>query len=478
MKCSNCGKENKKQNQFCSECGAQLSSQRHFPAKKKPGKKVIALTGAIILLLAGAITFYFVGKARFTPENTIETFEQAVKNNNPDEIHSLLTSSDESLSINAQSAANLIEFLSDNPDIFKNLLGKLNDQGGYLNAYGTAQGTQGNHGTLNLKKGEKKWLFFDEYKLEVVPIYITLFTQNDGIDLSINGENVASSSGENYEETFGPYMPGTHVVGASYQNSYTNTETEDEINAFETGEDTIRHEIGLPLTEVTIESDYDEYRLLVNGEETDIIINEGDNLIGKFPEDSSDTVQIHKEFPWGSIKSEEKTVSSGSVEFDDIDVFQEVEKIALMERLNEIFISYIDSLTKRDTSVLHEGATDNIKKDLEEHLEFTSDWDSPYEGRLVKAEYDNSKITFPEYDENLKGYTITLRVHYILHEPEGHAFGNLSWLLRDEEKQQYTASKGLTLLYDEKESAWKLHKIENEYFHLSTRNKQEFTFDN
>lgn len=474
MRCLKCGNINKEQNQFCSECGSNLSGQNAGKEGQKSKKQVIVLATTMIVIITGLIIFYQVGKAKFTPENVVQAFKEGVENNDPDKIQNLLLSSDKSFSINIDNTSNLVEFLEENQKVFENLIDKLNDEAKELNSGVTAHNTEGSYGTLNLTKDGKQWLFFDEYRLEVIPIYIKLAIESDEIDLSINGENVSTSS---KKEAFGPYMPGTHVVNAGYQNKYTSTAITDEINIFDSAEDTVMHEVEFPLAEVSIMSLHDEYKLFINGEQTDVVINEGENLIGTFPTDSSTAVYIQKEFPWGTVKSEEKPITSDIVELDEINVFTKDEKTSLMEQLNEIISLYHKALTKRDEAILKTQVTDNLKKTLSEHLESTGDWNEPYEGELKKAVYDKSKITYPKYNEDLKGYTINFKAHYYLYEPNGHAYGNLNWLGRDQEKQQYEASKELTLFYDEKESAWKLHNIENDYFHISDKNRQEFTMD-
>ncbi|MBP1968655.1 putative membrane protein YvbJ [Virgibacillus natechei] len=474
MKCLNCGEVNKEQNQFCSECGTKLSEQNAGKVGKKSKKKVIVLATAMVILIAGISIFYQIGKANSAPENVVQAFEDAVENNDPDKIQSMLTSSNESLSINMDNTSNFVEFLEENAEVYENLIHKLNDQAEAINQNVTPYNSDGDYGTLHLAKDGKQWLFFDDYKLEVTPMYIELATETDEIDLAINGEKVTTSS---QEDTFGPYMPGTHVVRAGYANEYTSTEVTDEITTFDSAEDTVRHEIELPLTEVSITSTYDDYKLFVNGEQTDIDINEGENPIGTFPSDSSTTVHIQKEFPWGNVKSEEEPISSDAIRFDEVEVFTQDEKTALMEQINESISLFHEALTERDESILQAGVTDNLEEILSEHMESTGDWSDSYEGELKKAEYDISRIIYPEYNEDLKGYTIILKAHYYLYEPEGHAYGNLNWLGRDEDKQQYKASKDVTLFYDESESAWKLHNIENEYFHISDFNSQEFIMD-
>ncbi|WP_407668376.1 TcaA 3rd/4th domain-containing protein [Oceanobacillus damuensis] len=49
----------------------------------------------------------------------------------------------------------------------------------------------------------------------------------------------------------------------------------------------------------------DDFTLYVNGEKTDIVLNEGEQSIGEFPNDGSVKLEIRKECPWGVVKSDE-----------------------------------------------------------------------------------------------------------------------------------------------------------------------------
>ncbi|PAV28963.1 hypothetical protein CIL05_13355 [Virgibacillus profundi] len=470
MTCRNCGHEINDKNQFCPECGSKLSEQK----KGRNRRKHLLLFVFIMIPIVALSIFYFVGKEKFTPDNIIQDLEESVTNEDVNSLQDLISTSDEAFKITKDNTAILMKFFINNPEKFKNIINKLNEQAELLKNNHTESNSVAMFGTINLTEDGKQWLLFDKYTLDIIPANIMLATDNKEIDLYINDEKVATSSNETFEESFGPFMPGTHRLKAAFENQYTSTEMEDEVSLFDMAEDTKRHSLKLPVTDVSLTSLYNEYKLFINDEETDITINEGEQSIGIFPADSSTSVHIQKEFPWGVVKSEEATISSGAIQFDSIQVLSKDEQLELMQQLNGTVSSYHEALTKKDVSLYQDGVTDNMKKILADHLEDTSDWGPPYEGKLVRAEYDNSKITYPEYNEELKGYTITLRAHYFLYEPEGHAYGNLSWLGRDLDKKQYQASKGLTVLYDESESSWKLHHIENEFFHLSERNEQIF----
>jgi len=111
-----------------------------------------------------------------------------------------------------------------------------------------------------------------------------------------------------------------------------------------------------------------------------------------------------------------------------------------------------------------------MKKNLEEHIEEIKQEEPNYEGTLIRTEYDLSKISNPEFNKELDAYAITFGVHHTFHEPNG----TLGWLLTDRDKDEYTRSRKLTVIYDEEAEEWKLDSNENETFMISDSDAEAF----
>lgn len=121
------------------------------------------------------------------------------------------------------------------------------------------------------------------------------------------------------------------------------------------------HSFDFPVEEITGHSDYNEYTLYVNGEKTDIEINEGEQPIGEFPNDGIVSLSIGKDFPWGEVRSEEvKITNEDEIEFHIEHALNEKARTALMEQLNTIVANYQEALTKKDASILDEGMIKKI----------------------------------------------------------------------------------------------------------------------
>ncbi|MFD2630927.1 zinc ribbon domain-containing protein [Oceanobacillus kapialis] len=477
MKCDQCNAQfDSKNKNFCPECGADLSEQREKESvrKKKAKKKTLILGIPILVVIAVITTFFFIGKGKFTPEKTLTAFEEAVEQEDTSRLASLLISTQDSFEITEDNVARFITYLKDNPAAYEELLSKLNSQVEIINS--NSDGNNGTaylddvYGTVNITKSGKEWFLFDGYQLQVIPSFVKLNTKNKDVQLLINGEVAGKSDKEDFSDTYGPLMPGAYEVTASYKNDYSEVENTHVMELFNLGQDTMEQSFQLPLGEITVESLLDGYTLAVNGEKTDIQIEEGEQQIGTFPTDGSVAFSFHKEFPWGEVSSDEQAVESDYIGLDTVNALTPDMQTSIMEQLNTTISEYHQALTKKDTSIMKTGVTDNMKQSLVERQKEVEKEEPGYEGKLIQAIYDLEEISNPKFNEDMDAYTITMRAHYVFHEP----VDSLGWLLADREKDEYTRPRELQLIYDEEAEQWKLDSYKNEYFIITSSDEKVF----
>ncbi|WP_182858767.1 zinc ribbon domain-containing protein [Oceanobacillus picturae] len=473
MKCNHCGAALKSNtSNFCPECGADLTEQK-VNAKRR-SKKILFIIVPILVLVAALSVFFFIAKGKFTPENTVASFEEAVEQEDAGMLADLLTPAHDSLEITEENTAQFITYLKDHPTAYEELLSRLHNQVEFIKS--TPEKSNGTaylddmYGTVNIRQDGKEWLLFDGYQLQVVPAFIKLNTANKDVQLLINGEVAGTSTEEDFTETYGPFMPGAYEAMANFENDYSQVEEKVEIELFTTRQDTVEESFKLPISEISVESLLDGYTLAVNGEKTEIEINEGIQAVGVFPTDGSVSYSFHKDFPWGEVSSDEEPLESDFVGLDTVNALTPEMQTNIMEQLNTTIAEYHQALAEKDVSIMKTGVTDKMKDTLKERQEKTAKKYPEYQGKLIRAEYDLSKISNPVFDEELDAYTITMRAHYIFYEP----VENLGWLLADREKDEYTRSRELELVYDEDAEQWKLDTYENEYFIITSSVEKAF----
>jgi uncharacterized membrane protein YvbJ len=431
---------------------------------KKTKKKGVFIGSTILVLLVAGVVLYLVGNNMNAPEKKIAAFTDAVENNEVDALQGLLTSSDETFEINSENTAELLTYLNANPGLLQELEEKFTTQ--------AEENETGNeaYASINLVTDGKNMLFFDDYQFEVTPGYIHPMANGEAIEFFINeepAEDVATYTDKGY----GPFMPGRYQIDAVFDNSFVSLEDRTEVELYDSPIEEVVYSFDFPVDDITAHSNYDEYVLYVNGEKTDVMIQEGEQNIGEFPNDESVSLFIGKDFPWGEVRSEEVVITEeNEVEFLVEHALSEDARTDLMEQMNSTIALYQEALTERDASLLDEGVTDELIEALEEHIEDIEENDPEYEGSLVGAIYDGEHISNPEFDEDLNAYTVTMRVQHIFHEPNG----NLGWMFRDTDADEYTRSRELTVIFNEEIGEWELHDNSNRYFVIPSSREVEF----
>lgn len=430
----------------------------------KPRKKTFFFITLVVGAVLFFVVFYFIGDNKFAADKQITAFKEAVSNNQINEVQDMLTSSNEEFEITEKNTAALITYLNANQDLDE-LTSKLQVQ-----AENIEDKNNNIYASIDIVKDGKAWLLFHQYRFEVTPAYLHPMANNEMIEYRINDEK-ADDILDYTDKGYGPLMPGSYNVTALFDNSFVTDEQSAEVELYETTVEETVHSFDFPVAEIIVNSSYDDYHLYVNGERTDIIVIEGEQNIGEFPNDNSISLSIGKEFPWGEVMSLEETISEENVvEFQVEHALTKEARQELMEKMNSVFANYQEALTERDASLLEEGITENIKEKLVDRIAEIEKEYPNYEGKLVETIYDPDYLSNPEFDDELEAYKITMRTHQVFHEPNV----NLGWLYRDEDKDEFTRTNELTVLFNEETSEWVLDSYKTLYYIIPESRKVIF----
>ncbi|ASK62841.1 hypothetical protein CFK37_12130 [Virgibacillus phasianinus] len=471
MKCKQCRNTIKGQKKFCPECGNNLSQQNETKIKKPLRKKLITFLTLGLIIIIAAVAFYSIGKNKFTPENKIAAFEEAVKNNNVNELMDLISPYNNSFEVTTDSTAILLDYLKSNPQKYNQIIENLNQQ---LKAMETSsEGKYINYATLKLTKKGKEWLFFDNYKLTVIPAFIELSANQENIDFYIDNKKIATSSEKGSLEKSEPLMPGLHTVKGTFHNSYISSSQKVKMELFNTKEQSLIHNFEFDLGEVDVKLYTEEdYQLYINNKKTDVTLEKGEQTIGTFPLDGSIKMHAEKEYPWGTAKSQIVTVDNNRLFLEDIYVLTEEQQNKLMKQLNNTISEYYSSLSKKDVSSLKGGVSENLIKQAKKNIRGIKEERPKYTAKLLKAVYDKTSFFHTTYNEELDAYTITVEAELTFHEPIRY----FDWLTGDLEKNNYMRPTALTVFYNEDKEKWILDQLEMDYFSISNSESKTFEF--
>lgn len=480
MKCENCGHTNNNPDAtFCAECGQALSpgevKEMNEKVSKKMKKSTIALLSIGLLMITGLTVFFFIGKAKFTPEKTVEAFESAVKNKDYKQVEALMATNEKSFNINHKNTKSMVDFLNENPVYLQMLNDQFHEQIKALNESKSKHDTEPKQfNTIYLTQEGKRWLFFDDYHFIIKPGYIQLATEGENLALYINDEQVGISDGEHFKDTYGPYMLGEYTVKAVFENDYVTTEEVEEIELINTEIETSNVTFDLNTKEIEVSSSLEDYDLYINGEKTDLPREkEGKQSIGEFPLDGSVTIQIGKEYPWANVVSDEKVIDTSEIVFEDLQPLTAEEQKALMEQVNTTLTQYVAGLSKNDPKLLKNGGSDQLKDELTQHIEKMSDRYAKTTGKVIEIRYNKESLTQPDFDEELKAYTMTLESQILIQEKDGIIYGWTNFG-HDDDRDAAKFSRDLNVFFDEEKAEWVLDSTNVGYYFVFDRDAEVF----
>lgn len=190
--CKECGSKLEDSARFCKECGTTIGSQNQqqqsmshsqTPVAKQPmskKKKRLLLAAVIaVVVLFGA---YKIGEALTSKDRLIDKFENALIEKDNAKVAGLLSSTDKKLEIDKDSVKGFMKYLNKNPDLAKEIVSDLRAQSSLIdktagkNAKSLYEGffeDMAGNDLVNLKK-DGKFLFYDNYKLDIQSVYLAL----------------------------------------------------------------------------------------------------------------------------------------------------------------------------------------------------------------------------------------------------------------------------------------------------------------
>lgn len=478
--CKHCGAEVKEGAVFCAQCGKGLyekevkskaqveklnQSVKRITNFLKKRKWVIGLT----IVVLSFIVFYQIGLSMTSQKQLVDQFEKAINEEDAKALSTLLYSPDSELEVNEKTAENLLNLFIKNPDRFDETLWGLSSQANIdkkeTNLRTAWLEFSSSLSPLEISNIGKTKLIFDEYKIEVTPQYMSIDTNLKDVKIFVDDELVETVIDENSTIRLGPYLPGTYQVKAVYEGENASSELVEESELFSNaGEDYIYFDFNIDF--LHINSNEDDAKILINGRDTGLTVDESDSL-GMVALDGSLKLQLEKDYPWGRVKSEEIQINNRDVRLN-IDPIDEEFKEMIMEIINQYYINTFTAIKTKDTTKL-QGMTEQERESLVSVIE-----DLEQNNKMLVTDnklstmYDLQSFRFSNKDGK---YFVTLDAGYSL---------NGNYVLEDstEEHRQKALQDNLVyyftyeLVFDEQEDKWLINKSNEEWFALYLEEKQ------
>jgi len=389
--CKECGNKMKEGAQFCNNCGTSVGqtkeTSRVTPKPKKPMTKktklLLIIGGAAVILLFGG---YKVGEALTSESRLIEKFENALNENDAKAVAKLLTSNDKKVKINETSVKGLLKYYKENPEEIRDTIDTLETQSKVLRTENPMEELEledllnefAGDSLVNLEK-DGKFLLYDNYQLNIDPVYLELGTNYKDTSLFVDGKEVGKADKPEYVSTFGPFLPGYHKIEAKLKTDFIDLAVEEEVFLNEMNEKQNEY-VEIDADEVTVslpEGMEGSVSLLINGK--DVGVNPLENpTFGPVLTDGTMKVQVVSEFPWGKITSLETPITSDYVQ---VNVIDDTVREQLMNTAHEFNMQRGEAFAKMDASKLIVATEEYTDMVIEEAKYFQE------QGQNVKLQY-------------------------------------------------------------------------------------------
>lgn len=486
--CKHCGKEIQETAKFCNHCGkslvdhmpsdkekpvdankeniatnAQTSStetedepqeervtpaqeKKAVPAKQKPKSKGLkfGLIGAAIIFIL-LIGTYFVGKSATSASKLLKNFEIAIEENDVETLSSMLTVNHKELELTDESIEAFIQLFESKPSELTYLMNHLKSQinTDYVSPVGMSP--------VDVIKDGKAFIFFDNYTFSLNPVYIKVATNYKDTNIIINGEVLATSDSDNFNEDVGPLIPGEYVVEAVLDTGVFHLQEEEKVQAMDPG---FSQYVNLHLDgqDVSFNLSTNRYNdlksiiLHINGKETEYNIAKNDR-VGPLLIDGSMNVSFEAELPWGTVRTNDLPIEDRYMDFNlgDSEEFKE----SIMDIIVSFNNQYLEAFTDANPdamTVVTDQIVESIMEDIIHNIYVETEYEAIFHGVDF---YTESFILKQDYDGNW-----TTTVDTITYFEEGFfEEGEKPKLEKIEEERRYE------LVYDKKSSEWIVYDL-------------------
>ncbi|UYO31412.1 zinc ribbon domain-containing protein [Bacillus halotolerans] len=461
MFCKECGQKNNEGAKFCKECGtpiggssrqanqetASTAETRQAPRKPIP-KKTIMLWSSIAAACVILFAAYKTGAYLTSKDRLVDKFEQAVNDEDKDQIATLLTPANDRLKLTKQNVKPFLTYLKDHPDKKDELFSSLRAE--------TVQ-----KDIVYAEKDGKSLLVFDHYDLKIAPVYFEVTSNYKNTDLYVNKKEAGSVKKADQAQTLGPYIPGEYTVSAKLKNDVVDLVKKEDIQAV--GDNSFRVDLSLEADNVTFSLADDmkdgKGELLINGKS---IHKDPFKSVtyGPLLTDGSMTAAVEAEFPWGKTKTAGVPIDSKEMELTLIPDQDTQETI--MNTIVKTTKQYSKALSDGNTAQMTEASA-SWKAEVKENVDSMKNTDSYLKDKYLETDFDLDTFALSQKNDGTWQATVKGK--------ELHQSANYNDYTKPEMSDESPSYEYL-LSYDKKQKKWMFEGAESTFDSAGTNKKK------
>ncbi|WP_316274085.1 zinc ribbon domain-containing protein [Bacillus halotolerans] len=461
MFCKECGQKNNEGAKFCKECGtpiggssrqanqetASTAETRQAPRKPIP-KKTIMLWSSIAAACVILFAAYKTGAYLTSKDRLVDKFEQAVNDEDKDQIATLLTPENDRLKLTKQNVKPFLTYLKDHPDKKDELFSSLRAE--------TVQ-----KDIVYAEKDGKSLLVFDHYDLKIAPVYFEVTSNYKNTDLYVNKEEAGSVKKADQAQTLGPYIPGEYTVSAKLKNDVVDLVKKEDIQAV--GDNSFRVDLSLEADNVTFSLADDmkdgKGELLINGKS---IHKDPFKSVtyGPLLTDGSMTAAVEAEFPWGKTKTAGVPIDSKEMELTLIPDQDTQETI--MNTIVKTTKQYSKALSDGNTAQMTEASA-SWKAEAKDNVDSMKNTDSYLKDKYLETDFDLDTFALSQKNDGTWQAAVKGK--------ELHQSANYNDYTKPEMSDESPSYEYL-LSYDKKQKKWMFEDAESTFDSAGTNIKK------
>ena len=289
----------------------------------------------------------------------------------------------------------------------------------------------GNSGNFTLKSS--KGLLKERYYIDINTVTVNFVTNVNDVDIEFSNKRFNLLDKAEFD-----VIPGIYKVLYTYKTEYGDISDSKIINLME--DKTV--EINVDGNYITMYSNFDDAKVFINNIDTGLVSKDIKNY-GPFPKDKEIKIFLQREFPWGTIKSEEISIKDEQYIKLDINMVNDVLNNMIDETVNDFYSSSFQALNNKDKNIISR-ATEEVKELVYNYInEKTFLLSNNYEITDLAVEIEKSDF---KYEDNIYKASLVTRIDYSVYKkilPFFKNFNQSSFILNLEYEDEEFIIKGI-----------------------------------
>ena len=340
--------------------------------------KVIIISLISFMMIFGFILFNAIN---ISEEEMLEDLKKSLITENSFKIAKIIRVRDEKIS--ESEFKPLFNYYSGNEDKIKKLINELRKNGEY--------------GNFEIKS--KQGLFYKRYYIALDTVEVEFTTNTKDIKVEFEDKKFNLQDVAQFD-----VIPGIYNVKYTYETQFGYICNDINISILEDK----KVELKIDGNYVTLYSNFDDAKVLINNENTGLLAKEIKNF-GPIPKEKDIVIKLQREFPWGTIESDEENISNQEYIKLDISMVNDELINIVSKDINGFYESVFEGLNKRNKENII-NCTESVRDSVYNYInEKTLLFSNNYEIADMNVEIEKSDF---KYEDSVYKASVVTKVNY------------------------------------------------------------------